>query len=89
MLTFPVLIDTATGTKQWWNLKIMENLYSKLYDGLLKKHVYCKFIGLGGPREYDKNDGSGKGISYDMLVTGVEMQNGEFIQADKEPGSEG
>lgn len=88
-IAFPIVVDNAAGTVTWWNLKIMENLFSKLYEGLLEKHRYAKFVGVGGPREYTKATGA-KGTSYDMLVTGVEMQNGEFIQAEKpEPGSEG
>lgn len=86
---FPITVEDGLGGKTWWNLRMMENLFTKMYEGLIKKHVYCKFVGVGGPREYTKSNGD-KGTSNDLLVTGVEMQTGEFIQAErKEPGSEG
>lgn len=89
MAKFPVVVDDGAGTKTWWNCLIMDNLLGKLPEGLIEKHRYAKFIGLGKQRSYDKADGS-KGTSNDMLITGVEMQNGDFIQADKkEPGDEG
>ena len=87
-LAFPVLIDDGAGTKTWWNCKVMEALALECPKELFAKFRYAKFSGLGETRQWSKDGRSG--TSHDLLVTGIEMQDGSFIRAPKrEQGEEG
>lgn len=79
-LAFPMVIDTGVDgvPSTWWNCKIMLDYAEALPSGLLEKNRYMKVSGLGTHRE-----GNNGKVFNDILITGVEMQNGEYIRSEK------
>lgn len=83
MLRLKVLVDPGLGdeAKVWWNATMMLDLANKVGPEVIKKFGYAKFTGLGSSREWEKDGKSG--VSHDILITGVELQSGQFIKNDK------
>lgn len=79
-----LMVDPATenSSPTWWDLTIMAPLADKLPDGLLEKFRFLKATGLGSERDWTDRNGNTR-RSNDLLVSGIEMQNGEFISNKK------
>lgn len=77
-----VLASDGTGNDKFWNVTVFHDLRSILPDALFAKFRYAKFVGKGGPSDYQKKDGTA-GVSHDMILSGVEMQNGDYVRVEK------
>lgn len=61
-----------TLAENWFNVAICGEL-AEFYAKFLKKGVRVKITGEFYQREYDKKDGSGKGVSLDVTAWGVSI----------------
>lgn len=61
-----------TLAENWFNVAIWGEL-AEFYAGKLSKGTRVKIAGEFYQREYDKKDGSGKGVSLDVTAWGVNI----------------
>lgn len=84
-----VVNDGVNEKGVWWNLTVMGPLMDKLKEigaeAVVSKKGYAKFVGLATHRPWKGKDGVER-ISHDMLVNGIELQNGTYVRPDGERG---
>jgi hypothetical protein len=90
VMNFKVLVDPGTGAPgTWWQATVMDTLIDAIGEGFFSKFRYAKFMGLGEPNKPWKNEQSGKeGTANNILITAIELQNGDFIKGAKPEASE-
>jgi hypothetical protein len=80
-----VVNDGVNEQGVWWNMTVMAPLMSKLRElgaeSVVAKKGYAKFVGLASHRPWKGQDGVER-ISNDMLVNGIELQNGTYVRPD-------
>lgn len=92
LIRFSILVDPQTGDddkKTWWQATVMGNLESVFQswadtkgNPFFSKFRYAKFTGLGTPNKPWESKGK-SGISNEILITGVELQDGTYVKAEK------
>lgn len=80
---FLIVVDDQFGNTSWVNATMFPDLHTQVPDELLKPGAYAKFVGKGSTRPWTDNAGKQR-INNDMLVSGIELQNGTFIKGLKE-----
>lgn len=92
LLRFSILVDGQTGRdseKTWWQATVMGKLADvfagwadKKGDPFFSKFRYAKFTGLGTANKPWSN-GDRSGVSNEILVTGIELQDGTYVKTEK------
>lgn len=84
---FSIVVSDGFGSESWVNATMFPELRSQVPEELFRVGAYAKFIGKGTTRPYTGKDGAER-ISQDLLVNGIELQNGTFLKGlrEKEPG---
>jgi len=76
---FSIVVSDGFGSETWVNATMFPELFAMVPRQLLSKGAYAKFIGRGSTRPWTDKEGKQRS-SNDLLVQGVELQDGTFIK---------